>query len=72
MQYTPFAQVGFIPLLNHCWYMMAVVHVLHHAALGDRYKQAGTKSIDEADHVMSYLPVCSFNICLTHILLRPP
>ena len=43
---------------NSLVYVMAVVHVVHHAALGDRYKQAGTKSIDEADHVMSYLPVC--------------
>ena len=58
MQYTPFALLPRGARLNHCWYMMAVVHVLHHAALGDRYKQAGTKSIDEADHVMSYLPVC--------------
>ena len=58
MQYKQFAQVGVRPHLKHCWYMTEAVHVVHHAALGDRYKQAGTKSIDEGDHVMSCLPVC--------------
>ena len=58
MQYKQFAQVEAPPHLTHCWHMMGAVHVVHHAALGDRYKQAGTKSIDDGDHLMSYLSVC--------------
>ena len=45
MQYKQFAQVGFIPHLKHCWYMMAAAHVVHHAALEDPLMARATITI---------------------------